>query len=430
MKRPQASPSLGALGPYRLDEVVRSGPVFSSFRATHTLIGHVVHVTMTPPSAEPSVSAGARLRAAASALSVLGREAALGLMDVLEIDGRIAVITQAPRGPSLRELLAELAELRDLGPEHRAALALAFVRSLAEVHDAGVVHGGLCPENACLSEKGTVQLGGFWDARRLGDDASSLQRDIPESGPEERYRSPERISGKVVDKASDLFSATAVCFELVTGRHPFEGEVQGESLARRIRSADPSPSGAGEALDEVLQKGLQKNPTLRYESATRLHDDLTAALGGRARAAALSQALLARLRGRPEIVVPERLEEKPARLARRLAAVAGLMLLVGVYAGVSEPPSNGPSGGVPGATSASVRVLARPWADVFVDGERVDTTPIGHPIALPPGRHEVVLRHPLAPDERRVIELVAGELTVIDVDMDVKRPVDAGPESP
>ncbi len=429
MKRADASASLGAFGPYRLEEVVRGGPVFSTFRATHSVGGHTVWITMTPLSAEPSASAGLRLRAAATALAALGRDAALGLMDVIEEGARVAVVTQAPRGPSLRAIIDELSSLTGLDAEHRAALAVAFVRAVAEVNDAGVVHGALCPDSAYLTPRGSVQLGAFWDATLLGGDAQETPRDIPEAGPEERYRSPERISGKSVDPASDVFSAAVVCFEIIAGRHPFAEERQGESLARRIRTADPSPSLAGELLDEVLLKGLQKIPTLRHESAARLADDLTAALGGPSRLAALSRALFARLRGRPEVVVPERLEQKSTRLARRLAVLGAAMLLIGVGL-AGEGPGRPPSAGPAGASSASVRVLARPWADVYVDGERVDTTPVGHPIPLSPGRHEILFRHPRAAEEKRVIEVVAGELVTVDVDMEVQRPVDAGVESP
>jgi len=76
-------------------------------------------------------------------------------------------------------------------------------------------------------------------------------------------------------------------------------------------------------------------------------------------------------------------------------------------------------------------VLAHPWAEVSIDGEVVDVTPIGKPIPVAPGKHEVLLRHPRAPDERRPVEVDAGETVVVDVEMAVERkiepPVDPSP---
>jgi serine/threonine-protein kinase len=69
----------------------------------------------------------------------------------------------------------------------------------------------------------------------------------------------------------------------------------------------------------------------------------------------------------------------------------------------------------------SLRVVARPWAEVYIDGEMVDVTPIGRPILLSPGRHYVTFRHPYAPDEQRSIKIAAGQSVLLDVSMRVER---------
>src|SRR5262249_48915981 len=83
-----------------------------------------------------------------------------------------------------------------------------------------------------------------------------------------------------------------------------------------------------------------------------------------------------------------------------------------------------------------LRVVASPWADVFVDGELVETTPIGRGIPVLAGRHWVTFRHPNAPDEQRAVNVMPGQVVRLDVQMKVERPAvdagakDAGPESP
>jgi serine/threonine-protein kinase len=64
-----------------------------------------------------------------------------------------------------------------------------------------------------------------------------------------------------------------------------------------------------------------------------------------------------------------------------------------------------------------LRVLATPWAEVWVDGQRIDVTPFARAIPLPPGTHYVVLKHPNAPPEKRQVAIVAGDTLTIDVSM-------------
>jgi eukaryotic-like serine/threonine-protein kinase len=72
-----------------------------------------------------------------------------------------------------------------------------------------------------------------------------------------------------------------------------------------------------------------------------------------------------------------------------------------------------------------LRVVASPWADVWVDGVKVDTTPFARSIPLTPEKHILTFKHPFAPDEERRIEPTAGETLSVDVTMQVE-PGDAG----
>jgi hypothetical protein len=66
---------------------------------------------------------------------------------------------------------------------------------------------------------------------------------------------------------------------------------------------------------------------------------------------------------------------------------------------------------------------------VFIDGQKVETTPFAHPIALAAGTHYVRFEHPNAPVERRTIQIVAGETLLLDVEMQLPiKPVVAEPD--
>ena len=91
-------------------------------------------------------------------------------------------------------------------------------------------------------------------------------------------------------------------------------------------------------------------------------------------------------------------------------------------------PRTSPAIEVSPSIAGYLRVVAEPWANVIVDGQKVDTTPFARSIVLAPGTHYVRLEHPNAPTERRTIHLVPGETVLLDVKMAVEHaPVpDAG----
>jgi serine/threonine-protein kinase len=77
---------------------------------------------------------------------------------------------------------------------------------------------------------------------------------------------------------------------------------------------------------------------------------------------------------------------------------------------------------MPASDAAELRVVAHPWAHVFVDGQQRETTPFARPIRLTPGTHYVRLEHPNAVAERRTLSLAAGEAVLLEVDMKVVAP--------
>jgi serine/threonine-protein kinase len=81
----------------------------------------------------------------------------------------------------------------------------------------------------------------------------------------------------------------------------------------------------------------------------------------------------------------------------------------------------------PGVEAAELRVVAHPWARVFVDGQLRETTPFARPIRLSPGTHYVRLEHPNAVEERRTLSLAAGEAVLLEVDMKVVAPPSSAP---
>jgi serine/threonine-protein kinase len=107
-----------------------------------------------------------------------------------------------------------------------------------------------------------------------------------------------------------------------------------------------------------------------------------------------------------------------------VGGVAGIQLVLERTQGEAARAGRGKLELVP-ESPAYLRVVAEPWADVVIDGQKVETTPFARPIPLRAGIHYVRLEHPQAPAERRTIDLAPGETVLLDVTMRVRRPESA-----
>ena len=250
--------------------------------------------------------------------------------------------------------------------------------------------------------------------------------------------SPEQILGETVDSRSDLFSLGVVLYQMVAGVRPFEAEDAKDRRAstQRIRRAPAVPlrtraPDVPRPLERIVMRLLEKLPADRYGSAGAVASELEEFFAPRVRGSprgvvvrCLKEAGLSKAAapmGEVTLAVEPRL--RPVYVG--FGAILGLLLASGAAIqwadrGAREASHAGdaPLELVPKG-NASLRVLATPWANVSIDGQRVETTPFARPIPLTAGTHFVTLSHPDAPLEQRVIQLGKGESMLLDVTMNV-----------
>ncbi|OGR93425.1 MAG: hypothetical protein A2V88_05860 [Elusimicrobia bacterium RBG_16_66_12] len=151
--------------------------------------------------------------------------------------------------------------------------------ALDYAHAQGVVHRDIKPANIMILKDGSIRVADFGIARIT---ASSKTATGTVMGTPS-YMSPEQVAGKKVDGRSDLFSLSVALFELVAGEKPFKG---GEGLGTLLFQIanDPHPDittvkpGLPASLKAVLDKGLAKNPDLRFQRGGEMAAALRAVL--------------------------------------------------------------------------------------------------------------------------------------------------------
>lgn len=321
------------IGRYKIERLLGSGAMGRVLLAHDPVLDRSVAIKLLrddlniPPEQHEALLLRMRQEARASArvshpnivsLHDMGEDPALGLCLVFEYAEGLTLKERLLRGP--------------LGAEAAAKLASEVGDALTTAHRAGVLHRDIKPENIILTPTG-AKVADFGIAR-VPD--STLTRDGGLLGTP-AYSAPECIASGKFSPLSDQFSLAATLYEAVSGQRAFPGE-DAIAVATRITSDEPPPIAAAAGLDprvdDVLARGLAKDPSARFEDARAL---------GRALAEALCQNPRNKLPTLPDERhrnhAPSPHESRTTRLVVGGAAVGALLGIAGfqLTVGLREP---------------------------------------------------------------------------------------------
>ncbi|HEY7489463.1 MAG TPA: protein kinase [Streptosporangiaceae bacterium] len=176
------------------------------------------------------------------------------LLRYVEEEDGAAIVMEAVNGVSLRKVLDRNGPL---GPEAALFVLKGALLGLAAAHGVGVVHRDFKPANVVVEENGNSKLIDFGIAVLTGQgDRSGTPT----------YMAPEQWAGEPASPATDLYSATCVFFECVTGRRPYEGS-DTETLRTQHTEAPVPVADVPEPLQPLIAKGLAKSPAGRLWDA-------------------------------------------------------------------------------------------------------------------------------------------------------------------
>jgi serine/threonine-protein kinase len=184
------------------------------------------------------------------------------------------------------DLGREIDRCRKLQPSTVVAIVIQLARALSRVHERGIVHRDIKPNNIFLCDVGGgeifVKLLDFGVAKTHGAMGLGNTTNTGTMLGTPYYMSPEQIMGaKEIDPRSDLWSVGVVVYEALTGRKPFEGETVGGLAVRIMRDPLPMPSkleaSLPASLDAWFAKACAREPADRFQNARELSDGLAAA---------------------------------------------------------------------------------------------------------------------------------------------------------
>ncbi|MFG2005395.1 serine/threonine-protein kinase [Spirillospora sp. NPDC048911] len=220
--------------------------------ARHTEKGTPVAIKYLPADAD--LGAQERFRHEARMLGQIDNPHVARLYRLVETDQGVAIIMEAVEGVPFKTILERYGTLE---PEAALTVLKGSLLGLAAAHTAGVVHRDYKPANVVVPADGRSKLIDFGIATPEG--ASS-------SAGTPRYMAPEQWRGGPASPATDVYAATCVFFESITGRRPYEGGDQASLMNGHLNEPVPLDD-LPTALRPLVAKGMAKEPGERPASA-------------------------------------------------------------------------------------------------------------------------------------------------------------------
>jgi serine/threonine protein kinase len=258
---------------YLIVEKIGGGGMGVVYKAEDIKLGRNVALKFLPDEFAGNQQILHRFQREARTTSALNHPHILTVYEVGEDKGTLFIATELVEGRTLRDLLHGA-----LSCDQALAFAKQILEALSSAHSVGVVHRDLKPENIMVRPDGYIKLLDFGLAKLLPSTPAGLDEtaDVDLTTPGQmmgtvRYMSPEQILGQSIDHRSDLFSFAIILYEMVCGRHPWQGTATVDIL-HAILHEEPQPLSqttvkACRNLPQILEKALQKDPSKRYQLA-------------------------------------------------------------------------------------------------------------------------------------------------------------------
>jgi Protein kinase domain len=264
---------------YRIDDQLASGGMGVVYRATQLSLGRTVALKVLAPHLSTDPEFVERFRQEAALQARLEHPGIVTVYEAEESEEGLFLAMQLVEGSDLKRLILS----GELSPERALRLLAQVAAALDAAHEAGLIHRDVKPQNVLVDSGDRAYLADF------GLTKSSGSRGITRTGAylgSLDYVSPEQVRGEPVTSASDRYALAAVLYECLAGELPFARETEAALLFAHVSEPPPRVSERRPelpaAVDDVLARGLAKDPAGRYPTATQLIRDAQAALELRA----------------------------------------------------------------------------------------------------------------------------------------------------
>jgi len=268
------------IGRYQITARLGAGGMGEVFLAEDTKLGRQVALKVLPARFTADEQRVRRFILEARAASALNHPNILTIYEIEEFESTHFIATELVEGETLRRRIAR----GPVPPDEAMEIAVQVSSALSAAHAAGIVHRDIKPENLMTRADGYVKVLDFGLAKLTGqakvvsEGSTLVETQMGLVMGTARYMSPEQARGYKVDARTDIFSLGVVCYEMITGRPPFEGVTINDVIASVLQTEPPPVShyvpDVPPELDRIIIKALVKDREDRYQTIKDLIVDL------------------------------------------------------------------------------------------------------------------------------------------------------------
>jgi len=255
-------------GPYRLRRLLGRGGMGEVYEAHDTVKDRTVALKLMSPEYNSDGAFRRRMQREAHTAGRLQEPHIVPIHDFGEIDGQLFIDMRFIEGADLGSLLQRSGAL---SPPRAVAIVSQVAAALDAAHRSGVVHRDIKPENILITGDDFAYLVDF------GIAAAATDQHLTKTGSAVgswSYMAPERFGDDDITYRSDIYALACVLYECLTGTPPYQTQNLSTLMGAHLMQPIPHPSlqrqGVPTAFDDVIARGMAKDPAQRYPTAGEL----------------------------------------------------------------------------------------------------------------------------------------------------------------
>jgi len=270
---------------YRILEQLGAGGMGVVYKAHDSRLDRALALKLLPEELAQQPQALERFRREARAASALNHPGICTIYDIGEQDGRAFIAMEFIDGETLRSHIHGKA----LPLEEILKLGIQIAEALDAAHAEGIIHRDIKPANIFVTKRGQAKVLDFGLAKLVPKGIAGVDPAFGGQPPDSSsivgmisgtpsYMSPEQVRGDDLDPRTDIFSLGLVLYEMATGRQAFGGGTGGMVIEAVLTRPPVSVRSINldipTRLENIIDKALEKDRKLRYQSAADMLADL------------------------------------------------------------------------------------------------------------------------------------------------------------
>ena len=263
---------------YEILEEVGLGGMATVYKAKDHVLNRLVAVKVLKDEFTTDTDFIKRFNTEAQSAASLSHPNIVSIYDVGHEDENnlYYIVMELVQGKTLKEIINSEGAL---SWKWAVNIAMQIASGLELAHKNGIVHRDIKPHNIIITEDGIAKVTDFGIAKAVSNSTITAFGTTIGSV---HYFSPEQAKGGFTDAKSDLYSLGVVMYEMLTGKVPFDADTP-VSVALKHMQEDPKEPielnpEIPTAVNQIVIKAMQKEPSARYQSATEMIHDLSKAL--------------------------------------------------------------------------------------------------------------------------------------------------------